>query len=71
MAKTTVVIPTYNEADNLQAIPEAIFALEIPDLNILIVDDVLTTGATLESCALELLKAKPATIRMATIAMGL
>lgn len=39
MAKITVVIPTYNEADNLQAITEAIFALEIPDLNILIVDD--------------------------------
>lgn len=37
--KLTVVIPTYNEADNLRAITAALLALPIPDLDILIVDD--------------------------------
>ncbi len=39
--------------------------------NVLIVDDVLTTGATLESMALTILPAKPASIRFCTLAMGL
>lgn len=37
--KLTVVIPTYNEADNLRAITAALLALPIADLDILIVDD--------------------------------
>ena len=39
MPNLIVVIPTYNEADNLPQITEALFALEIPHLQILIVDD--------------------------------
>ncbi|MBI3243361.1 MAG: polyprenol monophosphomannose synthase [Chloroflexi bacterium] len=39
MPKTTVVIPTYNEADNLPAITAALFELNIDDLDILVVDD--------------------------------
>jgi dolichol-phosphate mannosyltransferase len=35
----TVVIPTYNEADNLPALAAALFALPIPGLQLLIVDD--------------------------------
>ncbi len=35
----TVVIPTYNEADNLPAIAEAILALPLSNLSLLIVDD--------------------------------
>jgi len=34
-----VVIPTYNEADNLPEIAAALFGLDIPGLNILVVDD--------------------------------
>lgn len=37
--KTTIVIPTYNEAENLPKIVKAVFAQPIADLNMLIVDD--------------------------------
>lgn len=37
--KFVVVIPTYNEAENLQKMVSALFALPIPELNLLIVDD--------------------------------
>jgi dolichol-phosphate mannosyltransferase len=39
MTQLTIVIPTYNEADNLQALIEALWRLSIPDLKLLIVDD--------------------------------
>jgi dolichol-phosphate mannosyltransferase len=35
----TVVIPTYNEAQNLPAMAEALFALPLPNLQVLVVDD--------------------------------
>jgi dolichol-phosphate mannosyltransferase len=37
--KLIVVIPTYNESENIRPMTEALFALEIPELEILIVDD--------------------------------
>ncbi|HSJ55332.1 MAG TPA: polyprenol monophosphomannose synthase [Anaerolineae bacterium] len=37
--KVMVVIPTYNEADNLPAMAGELLALGVPDLEILIVDD--------------------------------
>jgi dolichol-phosphate mannosyltransferase len=39
MPKTIVVIPTYNEAENLPLITKALFELPVENLNILIVDD--------------------------------
>ena len=36
---TTVVTPTYNEAENLPALVEALYALDLPDLRVLVVDD--------------------------------
>jgi dolichol-phosphate mannosyltransferase len=44
MIKTIVVIPTYNEAENLPKITAALFALPLPDLEILIVDDASPDG---------------------------
>ena len=37
--KITFVIPTYNESENLPKIAAALFDLNIPDFNLLIVDD--------------------------------
>lgn len=37
--KTTIVIPTYNEAENLPKLVTALFALPMPDLSIVVVDD--------------------------------
>ena len=36
---TAIVIPTYNERENLPLLVEKIFALQIPDLHLIIVDD--------------------------------
>jgi dolichol-phosphate mannosyltransferase len=38
-AKTTIVIPTYNEAENVPRMAEAIFALNLDGVQLLIVDD--------------------------------
>jgi dolichol-phosphate mannosyltransferase len=38
-AAVTVVLPTYNEADNLPAILDALFALPLTALRVLVVDD--------------------------------
>lgn len=37
--KLTIVVPTYNEAENLPKLVSALFALPIQDLNVLVVDD--------------------------------
>ena len=37
--KTFIVIPTYNEAENLPLMAEALFGLGLEDLNLLVVDD--------------------------------
>jgi dolichol-phosphate mannosyltransferase len=44
MPKTIVVIPTYNEADNLERITAAIFDLNVEELEILVVDDASPDG---------------------------
>ncbi|HOT91463.1 MAG TPA: polyprenol monophosphomannose synthase [Anaerolineae bacterium] len=42
--KLTVVVPTYNEADNVRPMTEALLALELPNLDILFVDDASPDG---------------------------
>lgn len=37
--KTTIVIPTYNEAENLPKLAAALFELPLPELSLLVVDD--------------------------------
>ncbi|MBX6723424.1 MAG: glycosyltransferase, partial [Dactylosporangium sp.] len=38
-AAVTVVLPTYNESANLPTIVEALLALPLPNLNVMVVDD--------------------------------
>ena len=42
--KPFVVVPTYNEADNLADFAAALFALNVPDLEVLVVDDASPDG---------------------------
>jgi dolichol-phosphate mannosyltransferase len=44
MDKIIVVVPTYNEADNLEPLASELWALPIPDLKILVVDDASPDG---------------------------
>jgi dolichol-phosphate mannosyltransferase len=37
--KSIVVVPTYNEADNIAAFVHALIDLKVPELNVLVVDD--------------------------------
>jgi dolichol-phosphate mannosyltransferase len=37
--KTLVIVPTYNESENIRLVLDIIFSLEIPDLDVLVVDD--------------------------------
>jgi dolichol-phosphate mannosyltransferase len=39
MSKTVVIIPTYNEARNLPVLAAELWALMVPDLSVLVVDD--------------------------------
>jgi len=42
--KSVVVLPTYNEADNLRAMVEALGSLPLPGLEVLVVDDASPDG---------------------------
>ncbi|HEX9653115.1 MAG TPA: polyprenol monophosphomannose synthase, partial [bacterium] len=39
MKKSLVIVPTYNEAENIKKVLKAIINLNIPNLNVLVVDD--------------------------------
>jgi dolichol-phosphate mannosyltransferase len=44
MRPLTVVVPTYNEAENLHSLAESLWSLGLPELRILIVDDASPDG---------------------------
>lgn len=44
MRLLTVVVPTYNEAENLRPLAESLWSLNLPDLRILVVDDASPDG---------------------------
>jgi dolichol-phosphate mannosyltransferase len=53
MSKTVVIIPTYNETNNLPVLAAELWALIVPELSILVVDDNSPdgTGATADDLA--------------------
>ena len=56
--------------DNVSAVFEACATAEIKGKKMLLVDDVMTTGATLASCAVSLNEYQPKTIDLAVLAAG-
>lgn len=44
MSRVTIVIPTYNEADNLPALAAELWSLPVSDLGLLVVDDASPDG---------------------------
>ena len=59
-----------DRAENVEQVFMVAHPKQIEGKHVLIVDDVLTTGATLESCANEVLKVPGTKISLATIAMA-
>ena len=64
---TLIVIPTYNEMSTLPTILGDIWA-NVPCAHVLIVDDIITTGATMVSCAKELMTAPD--VRISILSIG-
>ncbi|MBC7744915.1 MAG: ComF family protein [Flavobacterium sp.] len=68
--ETQTLKSRFSRYENLK---EAFFVrepLQLENKHLLLVDDVITTGATLEACCLELLKIKNVSISIATIAFA-
>ena len=66
MSQTT--FSKYDCWDNVRRIFSVKQSEKLENKHLLLVDDVLTTGATIEACILELLKIKNCTVSIATLA---
>jgi predicted amidophosphoribosyltransferase len=60
----------YERWENVENIFEAIRPEDFMGKHILLVDDVVTTGSTLESCAFQLLKIDNVKVSIATLAFA-
>jgi len=58
----------YERWENVESIFEIINPTEFTDKHILLIDDVVTTGSTLESCAFQLLQVEGVKVSIATLA---
>jgi ComF family protein len=57
--------------ENMKEVFEIVKSEKIEDKNILLVDDIITTGATLISCGKEILKFQPQSLNVLTIAAAI
>lgn len=60
----------FERMQNMEGVFELANARSLRGRHVLLVDDVLTTGATLEAVGREVLKAEPASIKIATLALA-
>ena len=60
----------YNRYENMKSVFSVVRAEEILDKHILLVDDVVTTGATLEACANILLENGASKVSIAALAFA-
>ena len=60
----------YERYENMNLVFKCIDEKRIMDKNILLIDDVITTGSTLESCSAELLKAGCKKVYIASVAIA-
>ena len=60
----------YERYENMNLVFKCIDDKKIKDKNILLIDDVITTGSTLESCSAELLKAGCKKVYIASVAIA-
>jgi predicted amidophosphoribosyltransferase len=60
----------YQRYENMQEVFECVQVNEIIDKNILLIDDVITTGSTLEACVETLMKSGCSGVWIATIAVA-
>ncbi len=80
MIADAVIKSIYNESqtgksreertENVQSVYQLNHKRNLKGLHVLVLDDVITTGATVEACCLELLKSEPSAISILGVAAG-
>lgn len=67
-SESQVTKKRYQRWENVEGIFEVVAPQQIANKHILLVDDILTTGATIEACAREILKAEGTKVSIFTLA---